>query len=78
MIVSQINRNMYEAGKRREAIYATYKNAAESGDKNVYFVDGFKICHIVDYSVDNTHPTDYGFTFMAKAIGDALYMILNG
>lgn len=78
VLVSQINKYMYEADKRREIIYTTYKNAAEGGDKNVYFVDGLKICPDADYSVDNTHPTDYGFNFMAKAIGDALYMILNG
>ncbi len=79
VLVSQINKYMYEADKRREIIYTTYKNAAEGGDKNVYFVDGFKICpDEADYTVDYLHPSDYGFSFMAKAIGDALDAVING
>ncbi len=56
--------------KRRDAVYATYKNAVEAGDKNVYFLNGeeffseeipFSYC-----TVDGCHPNDVGMLMMAK------------
>lgn len=57
--------------KRREIIYTTYKNAADSGDENVYFLDGATIysgCEWDICTVDTCHPNDIGFYKMAKAI----------
>ena len=56
---------------RRDIIKATYDAAAASGDKNVYFVDGttfFEGAEISDFSVDLSHPNDYGFALMTEKI----------
>ncbi len=56
--------------KRLSIIKHTYQNAKESGDKNVYFIDGRSLMSLCkdDGTVDNCHPTDLGFYSMAKAI----------
>ncbi|MBR7118948.1 MAG: hypothetical protein IKC77_01975 [Lentisphaeria bacterium] len=49
---------------RRDIIYKTYTNAVESGDKNVWFVDGEKLFGSDLYdscTVDGVHPNDLGF-----------------
>ena len=58
--------------ERVEIIKKTYENAVAGGDKNVYFIDGRDLCKYCgnEGTVDNTHPTDYGFASMAKVIGD--------
>lgn len=56
---------------RRDVIMRSYLKARESGDTNVYFVDGlsFNVApHQYDYSVDSVHPNDSGFIRMADAI----------
>ncbi len=56
---------------RRDIIKATYDAAVASGDKNVYFVDGttfFEGAEISDFSVDLSHPNDYGFALMTEKI----------
>lgn len=59
------------AVRRREIIYNTYKNAVDTGDKNVYFING-KTIYTDDNrdacTVDGCHPNDLGFFRMAKAI----------
>ena len=66
---------------RREAVYATYKNAVESGDKNVYFIDGetyFKDCPDRELCfIDRIHPNDYGFHLMAQRIEPIIKKILE-
>ncbi|MBE6731134.1 MAG: hypothetical protein E7564_05555 [Ruminococcaceae bacterium] len=65
--------------RRREVIYATYKNAVDRGDKNVYFLNGqdfyrepgFGVC-----TVDGCHPNDIGFYYMAKGIKEVLKDLL--
>ena len=59
-----------EEKKRRGIIETTYLNAISAGDKNVYFLDGKALTELCKDSgtVDNTHPTDYGFASMAKAL----------
>ncbi len=66
---------------RRDIVYTTYKNALDSGDKNVYFIDGeefFKdfpdkeLCFI-----DTIHPNDLGFHMMAKRIEPVIRDILE-
>ncbi len=68
------------ADRRRAVIRASYEKAKASGDENVYFLDGD--CFFPDEwrdscTVDTTHPTDLGFYFMARTIGDAIAEILG-
>lgn len=55
---------------RRDIIYNTYKKASDSGDKNVYFVNGTDFFRLVgDHGfVDGCHPTDLGFMQMADTL----------
>ena len=56
---------------RRDAIYEIYQQARREGDRNVYFIDGSSLfrCDEGDMAtVDRTHPNDYGFYRMAKAV----------
>lgn len=55
---------------RRRIIETTYLNAVSIGDKNVYFIDGVALTELCQDSgtVDNCHPTDFGFASMAKAL----------
>ena len=66
---------------RKEVVYTTYKNAIDSGDKNVYFIDGetfFKddpdkeLCFI-----DTVHPNDLGFYKMVQVIEPVIKQILE-
>ena len=59
---------------RRGIIETTYKNAISSGDKNVYFLDGEALTLLCKDSgtVDNCHPTDFGFASIAKALSDVI------
>ncbi len=65
--------------QRREIIETTYNNAVAAGDKNVYFISNEKLCELCgdEGTVDNCHPTDFGFASMAKAIGDVIEKILE-
>ena len=55
---------------RRAVVKATYDNAIAAGDKNVYFIDGTALTALCgnEGTVDNCHPTDYGFAAMADAL----------
>ena len=66
---NKINRND-DDNMRLEIIRATYENAKERGDENVYFLDGDDLTELCgnEGTVDNCHPTDYGFASMAAAI----------
>ena len=66
-----------EEEMRRSIIEKTYRNALSSGDKNVYFLDGKALTKLCKDSgtVDNTHPTDFGFASMAEAISKVLRAI---
>ena len=57
---------------RREIAYRTYQNAIAAGDKRVWFMDGKQLMALCgdEGTVDNCHPTDFGFHAMAKAVGD--------
>jgi len=59
---------------RRDIIKKTYLDAVSSGDKNVYFIDGKALTELCKDSgtVDNCHPTDFGFASMAKALIDVI------
>jgi len=58
----------------------TYKRACSEGDKNIYFVDGFKALGGIvasDCTVDGIHPTDHGFYNMAQALYPVLKSVLE-
>ena len=62
-------------------IRQTYENARESGDRNVYLIDGSTFfadaVGLNDPTVDRVHPTDLGFYLMAKAIEPCLARMLQ-
>ena len=64
--------------KRLEVIRETYENAIKNGDKNVYLIDNVKLTELClgQGTVDNCHPTDFGFASMAKAVCDVIEKIL--
>ena len=59
---------MTNVKERKEIIKKTYDKAIETGDENVYFIDGEKTFDIFggeSGTVDGTHPNDLGFMCMA-------------
>ena len=66
----------YEANcRRREVVEDTYRAARESGDRNVWYVDGaemFRGPFECSCTVDGVHPNDLGFSMMANAITAAI------
>lgn len=57
--------------RRREILRATAEHALSRGDRNVCFVDGSRLFDFPggeSATVDNSHPNDLGFYFMAKAL----------
>jgi len=69
--------NCYEK-ERLEIITTTYKNAVARGDKNVYLLKGEDLTSLCgnEGTVDNCHPTDFGFASMASALIKILNKIL--
>lgn len=66
--------------KRRDVVMASYLKARQSGDENVYFIDGMSFFngeHQYEYSVDGIHPNDAGFIRMADGIGAVIRHILE-
>jgi hypothetical protein len=58
---------------RREVIHQKYIQAVMSGDRNIYFIDGYSLFGGAgrgDCTVDACHPNDLGFYRMADVIGD--------
>ncbi|MBQ5761486.1 MAG: hypothetical protein IIW02_01565 [Clostridia bacterium] len=65
---------------RREVVKATYDVAINSGDKNVYFIDGETFYGDSDRnlcSIDTCHPNDIGFYRMACAMRPVLKKMLD-
>ena len=66
--------------KRRDIIKQTYINAKNSGDENVYFIDGgeFFDKETLQYAtIDCIHPNDLGFYLMAEKIQPVIENILK-
>jgi hypothetical protein len=63
------NRDEHD-NNRIEIIRATFENAKSRGDKNVYLLTGDDLTELCgnEGTVDNTHPTDFGFASMASAL----------
>ena len=60
---------------RRDVIFGTYRYARETGDRNVYYIDGASVFRGPDEdgcTVDGTHPNDHGFALFASALGAEL------
>lgn len=69
-----------QGDRRRDIIYSTYRLAKESGDDNVYFINGAEMFpeELREYcTVDGSHPNDLGFMYMAKAVGKVLEEIYD-
>ena len=68
-----------EEKKRVKIIKATYENAVNRGDKNVYFIDNKKLMKLCknEGTVDNCHCTDLGFFSMADKVGKVIEKILE-
>ena len=65
---------------RRDIIMQSYLDARDSGDKNVYFIDGSAFYNgetIEDMTIDLTHPNDAGFKKMASYIGDVIAKVMK-
>lgn len=67
--------------KKLEIIRETYRRAVDSGDRNVYFLDGQSIFPAYggnDCTVDGCHPNDLGFYVMAQAFEKVIREALSG
>ena len=67
-----------EEVRRREIVRATWQNARNRGDKNVYLLIGADLMADCgnEGAVDGIHPTDYGFASIARVLGDLLEKLL--
>lgn len=73
-------KDIEDSVKRRQVILQTYKNAINSGDRNVYYIDGeslFGTSNRDACTVDGVHPNDLGFMRMAENIFEKLKEVLN-
>ena len=69
-----------QGAERRAVIYKTYENAVNSGDNNVYFIDGQTFFGDKDRhfcTCDCCHPNDLGFYRMAEKIEPVIKQILG-
>ncbi len=68
-----------EEKQRLEIVRKTFENAKNSGDNNVYFIEGPKLMELAgdEGTVDGCHPTDLGFFSMARAILDVMKKIFK-
>jgi len=68
-----------EEQKRFDIVKNTYDTAISNGDKNVYLINGKELMSKakMDGTVDNCHPTDFGFASMASAIIPVMKDILQ-
>ncbi|MBR3553722.1 MAG: hypothetical protein IKN72_10100 [Clostridia bacterium] len=64
---------------RRDVVKRTWETAKQSGDQNVFFLDGTEMLRLFggdSGTVDNCHPNDLGFYCMAKALEPVLRAVL--
>lgn len=81
VFVSRVGKStLQDTIERKAVILETVEKAKALGDNNVYFIDGTKIFPLEiegNCTIDNCHPNDLGFYFMAKAIAPVLKEILD-
>ena len=70
IILPRPHAKVTEDDLRVKVIRKTYENAIARGDKNVYYIPSKELMSIcgADGTVDNCHPTDFGFYSMAERI----------
>lgn len=63
----------------REVVRRAYKECTDSGDANIYLVEGLELLSFEDADgiVDNNHPNDIGFLKMSCRLGKVLQDILK-
>ena len=69
-----------EVLQRRDVVMSSYLKARQSGDKNVYFVDGMSFYrgeNQYECTLDSVHPNDVGFQQMAEGIGTVIRHVLE-
>lgn len=74
------DKNPQDSEKRKAVICQTYENARQSGDNQVWFIDGstyFGETGRAECTVDGTHPNALGFMRMAETIYPVLKNILR-
>ena len=80
IIMASSTPTINNADARFEIIKRTYDIAKSEGDENVYLIDGRRIfdgnCED-NGTVDGCHPTDWGFSAMAKAFGDVIESVIK-
>ena len=66
--------------ERVEIVRSTYRNALESGDQNVYFLNGSAVCDESDghagATVEGSHLNDIGFRCLANALAEIMDPLL--
>ncbi len=70
----------WDSQARRAVVMESYVKAYNSGDRNVYFIDGsafFSGRPESDLTLDRCHPNDEGMGRMADCIGDVLAKVLG-
>lgn len=66
--------------QRRNVVYSSYIDAVNSGDNNVYYIDGESLFGGENRdacTVDCSHPNDLGFYRMADVIGNMIKQLLK-
>ncbi|MBR2885972.1 MAG: hypothetical protein IKB93_14470, partial [Clostridia bacterium] len=69
-----------KAEATRKIIYESYKKALDSGDSNVYFIDGETLLQgdfMESCTLEGVHPNDFGFKRMADIIGKKVFEVIN-
>ena len=68
-----------DTAARFAIIKRTYDNAVANGDNNVYLVNGLEFFgeYGCECMVDGTHPSDFGYHLMAKAIAPILKPLIK-
>jgi len=80
IMASRVNAVSEENKRRFKIIEEPYNNALSQGDKNVYLINGMDILCSIDkemFTVDGTHPNDFGSYCMAKAFGEIIKPLLK-
>ena len=67
--------------ERVDVVYATYWNARQNGDKNVYFLNGSTVCDESDgpvgATVEGSHLNDIGFQCLANALEEIMKPLIQ-
>ena len=68
-----------DSEKRVRVIQESYHKLLEQGDSNVHFINGQEIYKSHDsemMTVDDTHPTDFGFYCIAETLEKVLRLYI--